>query len=364
MSISTELLNTTFADLRGPLVNSFVRSNELFEALTTKARMPMEGGTRIERSFAGGAPARGVGVYVGDELLNMTRRQQINRFQVEPHRVVVAVNIPKRELNQNSGKLAVIRLIEEYPQTTMEAVKADLNKYFLTGVSRGLVFTTSELKGFLTLNGLVTDGIGTGVTNGLIDFQSPADQATSAQVVQGVAKSTLISHFNQFEDVSSTSGFSANGLHPLRRIYRKCAHYAGGPGKGPDLVVMDDDTYTLYDQNILQNNVRINLVDDKTDKTNTMALTLGLAKVHSSIDLDKDDSVFASTVAAEGVSYFLNTDYIEFPMLEAPNISEFKERVGDQDVVTALFAMQGNMICTKLPAQGAVTGTAGTTATA
>ena len=43
MSISTELLNTTFADLRGPLVNSFVRSNELFEALTTKARMTMEG---------------------------------------------------------------------------------------------------------------------------------------------------------------------------------------------------------------------------------------------------------------------------------------------------------------------------------
>ena len=51
MSISTELLNTTFADLRGPLVNSFVRSNELFEALTTKARMPMEGGTQIAVSY-------------------------------------------------------------------------------------------------------------------------------------------------------------------------------------------------------------------------------------------------------------------------------------------------------------------------
>ena len=363
MSISTELLNTTFADLRGPLVNSFVRSNELFEALTTKARMPMEGGTTIERSFAGGAPARGVGVYVGDELLNMTRRQQINRFKVEPHRIVVAVNISKRELNQNSGKLAVIRLIEEYPQTTMEAVKADLNKYFLTGVSRGLVFTTSELKGFLTLNGHVSDGIGTGVTHGLIDFRTTAEQDSDADTVQNVIKSSTISHFNQFEDASG-SAFSVSGLHPLRRIYRKCSHYAGGPGKGPDLVIMDDDTYTLYDQNLLQNNVRISLVDDKTDKTNTMALSLGLAKVHSSIDLDKDDSAFTGSDAADGVSYFLNTDYLEFPMLEAPNISEFKERVGDQDVVTALFAMQGNMICTKLPAQGAVTGTAGMSATA
>ena len=77
MSISTEVLNTTFADLRGPLVNSFVRSNELFDALDAKARMPMESGSYIERTFTGGAPARGVGVFVGDELLKMTRRQQV-----------------------------------------------------------------------------------------------------------------------------------------------------------------------------------------------------------------------------------------------------------------------------------------------
>ena len=37
-------------------------------------------------------------------------------------------------------------------------------------------------------------------------------------------------------------------------------------------------------------------------------------------------------------------------------ISDFKERVGDQDVVTALFSMQGNLISTKVPAQGVVSG--------
>ena len=95
MPISTELLNSTFTDLRGPLVNSFVRSNELFEALDKKARIPAEGGTYIERTFSGAAPARGVGIYVGDELLNMTRRQEIRKFRVEPHRIAVAINIPK-----------------------------------------------------------------------------------------------------------------------------------------------------------------------------------------------------------------------------------------------------------------------------
>ena len=346
MAITTEVLNTTFADLRGPLVNSFLRSNELFESLMTKAKMPMEGGSYIERTFAGGAPARGVGIYVGDELLNMTRRQQISRYQVEPHRLVVAINIPKKELMFNSGKLAVIRLIEEYPQTTMEGAKADINKFLLTGVSRGLVFQTAELLGLLSLNGQVTTGIGTGVTNGLLDFTAPASQVEN---VQNVAKSNTTFHFNQYGDITS---WAADGLTTLRKTYRKCAHYAGGPGKGPDLCIMDDDTFTNFEESRL-NLVRIKVVEDKTEKSNMLGLDLGVAKVFSSIDLLRGDF---SGVALDGVTYMLNTDFIEMPMAEAPKITDFKERVGDQDVVTAIFSMQGNLICTKLPAQGCVSG--------
>jgi len=346
MAISTEILNTTFSDLRGPLVNSFVRSNELFEALMSKARMPMEGGSLIERSFAGGAPARGVGIYVGDELLNMTRRQQIKRYKVEPHRLVVAINIPKKELMFNSGKLAVIRLIEEYPQTTMESAKADINKFLLTGVSRGLVFQTAELRGMLTLNGQNGSGVGTGVTNGLLDFQ-----ATTAQTddVQDVAKSSSYYHFNQYNDITT---WSADGMTQLRKTYRQCAHYAGGPAKGPDIVIMDDSTFSNFEDSRL-NLVRVSVVEDKTERSNTLDLSLGLASVKSSIDIDLNDF---TGVAADGVSYILNSDYLEFPLSEAPMISDFKERVGDQDVVTALFSMQGNLISTKVPAQGVVSG--------
>ena len=349
MSISTEVLNTTFADLRGPLVNSFVRSNELYEALNAKARMPMEGGSFIERTFTGSAPARGVGVYVGDELLNMTRRQNVKKFQVEPHRLVVAINIPKKELQMNSGKLAVVRLIEEYPQSVMEGAKADINSYLLTGASRGIVFQTAELKGLLTLNGEVADGIGTGVSDGLIDFRTVTEQDSDAQSVQGVTKSSSYFHYNNFDDISTT--FASDGITKLRKMYRTCAHYAGS-GKGPDLVIMDDGTYTNFEKD-RRDLVRIKVVEDKTEKSNTLELGIGVAKCYSSIDLDVNQF---SGRGADGVAYFLNTDYIEMPMSEAPNISEFKERVGDQDVVTALFSMQANLICTKLVAQGAVTG--------
>ena len=354
MSISTELLNTTFEDLRGPLVNSFVRSSELFEALDKKARIPMEGGTLIERTFSGGAPARGVGIYVGDELLNMTRRQEIRKFQVEPHRLAVAINIPKKELQMNSGKLAVIRLIEEYPKTVLEGAKADLNSYLLTGTSRGIVFTTAELAGMLSLNGDVSTGVGTGVTNGLLDWQPPANQGDK---VQNVTKSSSYFHFNQYADIGT---YSSEGTKKLRKLYRECAHYAGGLGKGPDLVILDDDTFANFENDKL-NNVRVQLVEDKTEKSTMLGLSLGLAQVFSSLDLDtsimtNSAATGATSAPRAGAGYMLNTDYIEIAMAEAPTISEFKERVGDQDVVTAVFTMQGNMICTKTPAQGCVAG--------
>ena len=353
MAISNEVLNTTFADLRGPLVNSFIRSNELFEALNSKARMPMEGGSYIERTFSGGAPARGVGVYVGDELLNMTRRQQVKKFQVEPHRLVVAINIPKKELLFNSGKLAVIRLIEEYPQMVMEGVKADLNKYLLTGVSRGLVFQTAELKGLLTLNGQITDGIGSGVSDGLLDWEAESSQTDT---VQGVKKAESYFHFNQYGGITD---FSGHGVKTLRSVYRKCAHYAGGPGKGPDLMIMDDDTYANYENDHRANNLRVSMYDDRTDKkgSNLIGLEIGVAKLYPSLDMDVNAFTGdGSPGPDDGATYYLNTDYLEFPMHEAPKISEFQERVGDQDVVTAIFSMQGNLICTKLAAQGCVAG--------
>ena len=246
----------------------------------------------------------------------------------------------------NSGKLAVIRLIEEYPKTTMDGAQADINAYLLTGASRGLVFQTAELRGLLTLNGEVTTGIGTGVANGLLDFALPAAQN---QIVQSVTKSSTYFHFNQYNDITA---WATNGLTNLRKTYRQCAHYAGGMGKGPDLVVMDDDTYGNFEESRL-NLVRVKVVEDNTEKTNMLGLDLGVAKVYPSIDLDR--SLF-SAPANDGVTYILNTDYIEFPLAEAPKISDFKERVGDQDVVTALFSMQGNLICTKTPAQGAVSG--------
>ena len=349
MAISNEVLNTTFANLQGPSKNAFMRSNELWASLQSKAQVSISGGSYFERTFSGGAPARGVGIFVGDELLNMTRQQQIRRYQVEPHRLVVAINIPKKELEMNSGDAAVVRLIKEYPKSTLEAAGCDINSYLLTGASRGLVFTSSELYGLTTLNGDFGAGIGTGVTNGLLDFQAPNLQV---QNVQNVLKSDSYYHFNQY---AASAAWATDGMEIVRKTYRKCGHYANG--KAPDLMIMDDDSFTNFEADKLAN-VRVRLVEDRTEKTDTLALNHGIAKVFSSIDLDRTLATFTTAAAQNGICYILNTDHMELCMQAKPKLTPFTERVGDQDVVTALFEVQFNMLVTNFPAQGVATNTA------
>lgn len=346
MPITTEVTNTTFANLQGPLVDAFIRQNPLFRTLEKKAKVVLEGGHLIERPFAGGAPARGVGVFRGDERLNMTRRQQLRRYQVEPHRLVCAINIPKKELNYNSGSYAVVKLIEAYPKTTMEGAYQDINSYMLTGVSTGITFQSAELYGLTTLNGQFTAGRGTGITNGLLDFVATTSQNES---VQNVTKASTIYHYNQYRDIGS---WTAEGMRILRRVYRECAHYAGKLGGGPDVIIMDDATFANYDETRL-GLVRLQMVSDKMEKGPSLSFDFGGAIVYS--DLGLDLAQFTG-VAADGVTYMVNTDHAELAFNQEPTISDFKERVGDQDVVTATWETQLNFLLTKFPAHGCVSG--------
>ena len=114
MALSTETVNTVLSGLRGPLGLSFARRDPLWKALYLKNKVRQTTGSMIERSFTGAAPARGVGIMDGFELLDMTRPQNIRRFRVEPARLVVASNIPMYIVGAaHPHKLDSQRLLEE-----------------------------------------------------------------------------------------------------------------------------------------------------------------------------------------------------------------------------------------------------------
>lgn len=53
MAISTEVLNTTYRQLKGPLVDTFMRRTPFLDTLmkNNRVRQNMDGGTTIERAI-------------------------------------------------------------------------------------------------------------------------------------------------------------------------------------------------------------------------------------------------------------------------------------------------------------------------
>lgn len=348
MTISTELLNSTFEDFRGPLIMGWQQNTPIRAMLMKKGKMSGgDGGKYVERPLMTGSPARGVGMFNGDEVLDRTRYKKLKRIRVDSHRVVVSINIPNKELRLNTGKAAALRLIDEYPKVTLDGIGVDREKYLLTGKSTGYTIDAAELYGYITLNGQFTAGIGTGVENGILDFVAPASQA---DLVENYTKSVADAHFNQYGDIGT---WATDGIIVLRKVYRACAQYSGKPNGGPDILILDDDTYGNY-QSSKADIVRTMKVEDNINKSNMLTDVMGLAGVYPSLLLDLASDF--TGVALDGVGYFVNTDFIEVIQYEKPSVTPFKDVDSDQDCVTAKYCEQEAMIFTKLTAHGCTSG--------
>ena len=347
MAVSLELLNSTLQDFKGPVVNTFSQNTPTREALGKKGKISSEGGTYVERSLMTGSPSRGVGIYNGDETVDRTRYKKLNKFRVDFHRVVIPVVIPNKELVQNKGKQGVIKLIEAYPKAVADAMALDDEKYWLTGKTAGMAFDSEEFYGFLTLNGQFALGNGVGVEAGYLDFVAPASQTDT---VQNVPKLEADRIYNQYGDIT---GWSTDGERVLRQVYRRCSQMCGRPNGGPDLIIMDDDTFANYTA-AKKDIVRLMKVKDATDQGNLLTDVFGLASVQGSVLIDL--AADFTGVALDGVTYLIDTNWLEIVQLEKPSLSDFVDAGTDQDGVVAKMCMHEARIFQKPTAHGCISG--------
>lgn len=355
MAISTEVLNTTYRKLSGPLVQNFLRktpfTNHLMQA--GKVKKSLDGGSTIERPLSTGSPATGRGLISGVETLALSRAKRIDIIKVEPHRIGAAIAIPKRELVQNNGQAAVVRLIEAYPEAFMASTELCLESYWLTGAAPALgnhAWGATALSGFSTLYGPFSSGLLTGTTNGLLGFATPASQAGT--VVQNLAKSEAKHYYNQYEQASS---WSNDGLRSLSVLVRRCNHY--GQGSKVSIGFLDPDTMANLEDS-QRSRVRISVVEDKVAKTDNDTIHYGGVDFYMSLDMDRTRTAFSGDPMANGGGYVLNPEYFELSVLEEAKLSPFEEQIAQQDVVTSQFRFHAALLCTHLIAQGTISGTA------
>lgn len=351
MALSTDILNTTLADLRESAVIGFQESLFFYPEMEKRGKVTTEKGTYVEWPIPYGSPATATALFSGDEVLDTTRSQRINKYSVEPHRIGAAISISGKDMDISEGKRGALKLIKAYPLAFMEALSLDIERYLLTGVSNSRAISTANLSGLLTLNGQFNAGVGQGITNGLLDFTTPALQTDT---VQNVAKAVSQSHYNQY--VNGTG--AATLVENLRALYRSCAHFSGkkgigGTGGGPQSTIMDSGSFGKW-QAQKTDMVRIVKVDDNPDKSNGTTDVLFGSTVYESQHIVLTD--FTGD-AANGVTYMLNWDFIEWFWYRKPQLTNFEDRLANQDAVVAKFLMHGGWKMEKLTAHGCADGT-------
>lgn len=349
MAMSLDFVNTVYNDLSGPLANLFYRSTHVLEKLKGSKKKAV-GGYLIQRPYATQAPANATASYTGDEVMDMTRREVVtDRLEVDLFRLQMAINVPQREIDRMTSKKTVIdSLIKVYPQLSMEGLNQDFERFFLGGVTQGLVVrNTSDFKGLVTLNGKYDGGASspTGTRNGVLDYAAPGSQTDS---VLGVTKSQAKGIYNQYSDISS---WAAEGEAKWRALYRTCSQF--DPRKrGPDLMIADDATFGNY-QAGKREYVRVAKIKDNVDQGDVLADMFQSAEVVTTLNLNLAD--FDGN-AADGVTYFLNTNDWEFHELVPFKLTPFAKMIANQDVVTSHGTWEGQLICTRFNTQGICTG--------
>lgn len=349
MAVTADLLNSTLADLRGPIEHTLEQKVPGADLLMKRGKISTEKGILIERTIMGGSPAQGVGISPGGgTTIPIGRTEQTKKIQVQPHRLVVAISIPKGEMITNDGKLGAIKLVKTYVDAVQKLYPVDLDRYWFSGTSPGHVFATSQLAGFNTLNGQVTNAFGLiGVTQGLIEFAATTSQNDTTQ---NLAKSSTYGYVNQYRNITS---YASDGWKTYRAAYRDVAQFNPRGNEGPDFVYMDFDSYAQYEED-KATRIRSVTVQDKTDKTNDlMELEMGSARVIAAKNIVLTD--FTGD-AASGLAYYLTSEGVEFVWYQKPELSDFDDKVATSDSVIAKLEMMGCPLITGMRLQGAVTG--------
>lgn len=351
MPVSNEVLNTTFGQWADRSIMSFQTATPFWQKLQEKAQVTKNlSGTYIERPFSGGPPGTAIALPGGSETFSTTRLSNTKKLQLETGRFGGAISIPGKDIDMNDGPEGALNLVKRYPMAYLQAVAQDIESRFLVGSPQAnhSVFSATDLLYWVTLNGNLSTGLGTGNANGILDYIAPASQTDS---VFGLAKDDAYEHVNQYADATN---WATNGMLKLRSVYRQCA--ARGNGQGPDLIYPDFDTFDKIDEFKLAQ-VRVKTTEEKTETTNLLFLELGpRAQVAYSLYLDRAHANFGGN-ASDGIVYLLDTDYWELLWRRMPAVGKFEDKTADQDVMIAKFLMDGNAICNKLAAQGVVTGT-------
>lgn len=313
----SELLTTTIESRGRSLADNVTTNNALLMRLKEKGNVkPVSGGSTIRQELEYAENGTFM-YYSGYETLNISPSDVMTAAEFSLKQAAAAVTISGLEQLQNSGKEAVIDLLESR----------------VKNAERTMVNNIAE--------GCYSDGTGSGGKQ-IGGLQHLVADAPSSGTVGGINRATWTFWRNiAFDSTTdgSAAATAANIQSYMNRVYVQLVRGVDAP----DLVVADNAYFRLYLES-LQSIQRI--TSDKMAQAGFTSLK------YMNADVVLDGGVGAACPANH--MYFLNTNYIHYrPHKDRNMVPLGADRYAtNQDAIVKLIAWAGNMTLSNASLQG------------
>ncbi len=312
-----QIVTTTLEYRTGKLADNISASNALLLRVKEKGNSKKVSGGRSlvkELEYAENGTFM---MYSGGEQLSVQASDTFTAAEYDWKQAAVSVVMDGLEMIKNSGKEAVIDLLEAKIKNAEKTMKNNIS----VGVySDGTAYSGKQIGG---LQLLVADSPSTGT-------------------VGGINRATYSFWRNVSFDASSDGGAAATSANIQSYMNRVYIQLVRGTDK-PDLIVADNNYYRLYMES-LQTIQRV--TSDKMAQAGFESLKY----MGSDVVLDGG---FGGDAPTDHM-YFLNTDYLFFETHKDRNFVELNpDRFAtNQDAMVKIIAWAGNMTMSNASLQG------------
>tara|TARA_R100000654_G_scaffold2744_9_gene10050 strand:- start:6043 stop:7125 length:1083 start_codon:yes stop_codon:yes gene_type:complete len=359
MSFSTQdVLNTVKRTFDGNVLRNVIEKEPIFEEMLKleKFSKAQQGGDTLESTIIDSAGVTGMKFVSGLEQPERRVHQITKNYKVTRQVLggdMVFSDMEERTLRQDRAALA--SKAKELHTHLYAWILRDLGSWFLSGKSTGAVFSDSDLRDLLTLNGQINSGTLTGTINGLLSFEAPATQIGTGALVENLARQADI-HFNQCEAVSA---FPTDGFKQMQKAYL-LAKRKDVEGNGPTLAVGDLASYLNLLEHV-RSQVRVTSDLDQLTGNSFQTASFGPMKITYSEYIDPANySAHAGNFdPSNGLFMFLSPQYIQYFTLLTKMIEVADWKPSDtQRAHVCRFDIDGNFLVRNLPAFATVVNTA------
>ena len=318
----TDIIATTIQNRSGALADNLTNNNALLKRLKERGNVrPFSGGNVIlEEIMYNDTTTNNANSYSGYELINISPDSPISAAQYSITQYADAVTMSGLEMLQNSGKEAIIDLLDG----RMNVSEARL---------------LNRIAGDIYL-----DGTGNGGKN--ITGLAAAVADTNTNTYGGIDRSTWTFWKNVSYSGVTNGGAAVSAANIQQYMTALAIQLVRGNDKA-DLIVADNNYYSLY-VNSLQAIQRIASADEGAAGFASLKFYGG----GTSADVVLDGGIGANATANH--MWFLNTKYLHLRPHKDRNFVPIggERQAINQDAIVKLIGWAGNLTCSGAQFQG------------